>query len=185
MFIFHQRDAHVILTMLAERAPRRKRHLRLALPGHHALDERGLAFKYLLRLLTIEQARRFESHLAGCDRCSGQLAEVTNFFELLRKALNARPATASTNIAETDIEREVLSLGASSMRGEEFIQLPPNLDQDRLIEIFTNCFAGFQKLRSNIADRIGAKVEMDQIDQAAIEILIALPHHVSKIDSQS
>jgi hypothetical protein len=137
----------------------------------NALDDRGIAFKYILRLLTVEQAQQLESHLAGCDDCAQELAEITHFFELLRKALNAKPAGFNALPAP---EPAMAGLQQSSL----------DLDSDKLVTIFANCFAGFQKLCKNIAARIGPKVERTQIEQAAIEILLALPNQVSKIKEQ-
>src|SRR5438477_5106079 len=114
-----------------------------------ALDNRGIAFKYILRLLTVEQARQFESHLAGCEYCSEELTRITRFFELLRKSLNLRPIPAA---AQTPAETAAA----------QTLPSPQNLDSEKIVTVFVNCFAGFQKLCKNIATRIGPKVEMAQ-----------------------
>lgn len=139
----------------------------------HANEDLGLAFKYVLRLLTVEEARSFESHFACCEVCAEQLAEITRFFELLGKSLGAEQALQSS--------KEKAAESASRTIGE-FLGATSFDDGDRLIELFVKCFAGYSKLRKNIASRLGPKVEQAQIDRAAIEILLALPNYVSKID---
>jgi hypothetical protein len=142
---------------------------------HHAFDDRRQAIKYVLRLLSVEQARQLEDHLAGCERCSIELAEVTRFFELLRSAINTRPViTGSEDLSiQMNIVETLPENGPKPLSG---------IDMDKMMTIFCNCFAGFQRLRKNIAARIGPKVEAIQIDQAAIEILLALPSQVIKME---
>ena len=154
---------------------------------HHALDDHKLAFKYVLRLLTVEQARQFETHFANCDHCAKYLGEITHFFELLRSSLGssdvekAGTLPTSSALPQTASQTPTSQAPMSQAIGQIF-QSPPNLDSEKLVAIFANCFAGFQRLRKNIAARIGSKVEMEQIDHAAIEILLALPTQVSKIE---
>src|SRR5687768_6458176 len=54
----------------------------------HAANNYQVMFRYILRLLAVDEARQFENHFTSCDECAAQLKEITRFFELLRASLN-------------------------------------------------------------------------------------------------
>jgi hypothetical protein len=161
---------------------------------YHALEDRKIGIRYVLRLLGVDEARQFETHFAQCDQCAAQLAELTRFFELLRAALAPKTPVnkrvdsdlrAQSEIADEKPVETPASFKVSNKTSAELGNLfnsPENIGSEQLLTIFSNCFAGFQKLRKNISTRIGSNVETTQIEQAAIEILLALPNQVSKID---
>ncbi|MEW6734774.1 MAG: hypothetical protein AB1489_25840 [Acidobacteriota bacterium] len=141
---------------------------------HHASEDRQVVFKYVLRLLALREAQQFEAHFAACDECATQLREVTHFFDLLQQALEKS--------CESVQGEEMLAEGRAKLPTLADIFHPPaDLDVERLVTVFANCFAGFQKLCRNIAARMNPNFDMTQIEQAAIEILLALPGQVSKI----
>lgn len=145
---------------------------------HGRVESGRLLFKYVLRLMGVEEARRLETHLADCNACAAELAGVTRFFELLERALRLAPRGA----------RGELQTGSSRREGQEeqpalqdLVKPPGHIEEERLIDVFVRCYAGFERLRKNIAARMPGTNDMEQIEQAAIEILIALPGQVSKL----
>lgn len=149
----------------------------------HAKIDQNLQFKYALRLLSIAEANDFEGHLIKCDNCAKQLAEITRFFELLQQSISNHNSVV--NPAEklgVGIKDESGHAAIAENRAiESMLQNPANHQLEDLLAVLKGCFNGFQKLRNNISAQMNDRIEPAQIEQAALEILLALPRQVSKI----
>jgi hypothetical protein len=144
---------------------------------YHAANSRELLVKYVLRLLTMEEARQFEGHFASCDDCAANLSEVTRFCELLQHALQT-PTRGDKPPAADASAAPAVTAGSTI---KDIFNAPEQFEVGRLLQVFTDCFNGFQKLTGNIAARMDKKTDRHLIERAALEILLALPDKVSKI----
>lgn len=162
---------------------------------HKIIEDQRTIFKYVLRLLELSEAQQLEFHINECLICENQLKDVIHFCDLLRKSMHiSKETTRPVKGSAKDISKEEADDQNSAKPEEEersilaehneaqWANLLGSANQPgRLIEVFANCYSGFHKLRKNISIRMSPTLSDDQIDLAAIEILLALPSQVSSL----
>jgi hypothetical protein len=148
----------------------------------HLKIDQNQQFKYVLRLMSLAEAKEFEHHLTNCDLCAKSISEVTQFFELLQNSIStSSPSSTEQQIKNTIIENQLGGSPDQSSTIQSMLQNPASYQLNDLLSILVSCFNGFQKLRKNIATQLNSQIETAQIEQVALEILLALPKQVSKI----
>lgn len=139
-------------------------------------DQFPYLFKYVLRLLAIAEAENLETHLKDCPKCGKSLTEINHFFQLLSLSLRDKSQSKTKESSQGANAEKVPPLAI-----EDILNKRPDIDREKIVETLSNSYLGFRRLAKSIATRMGPQAEPLQVERAAIEILLALPNHVTKI----